>query len=94
MSLPRHGLPEAFGSSGCRQLIVAGDYIDFSPLYRGLRTRWHSYLSELRELGVQADYLDLPGTGQPGNSHLLMMDRNSAEVAAAIASWLESVNGD
>jgi pimeloyl-ACP methyl ester carboxylesterase len=88
-----HGLPEAagFSASAGRQLIVAGDFIDFSPLYLKLRARWHAYLGELRELGVTADYLDLPGAGHPGNSHLLMMDGNSDDVAALIAGWLESV---
>ena len=88
-----HGLPEAasFGPSAGCQLIVAGDFIDFSPLYRGLRARWHAYLDELRELGWTADYLDLPAAGHPGNSHLLMMDGNSDDVAALIASWLEPV---
>jgi len=88
-----HGLPEAagFGASAGRQLIVAGDFIDFSALYRGLRARWHAYLGELRELGVTADYLDLPAAGHPGNSHLQMMDGNSDDVASLIASWLESV---
>jgi pimeloyl-ACP methyl ester carboxylesterase len=87
-----HGLPAAasFRAPAGRQLIVAGDFIDRSPLYRGLRARWRPYRDELHGLGLSADYLDLPGTGYPGNSHLPMMDRNSDEVASLIENWLES----
>jgi pimeloyl-ACP methyl ester carboxylesterase len=91
-----HGLPEAgiFRGPACRQLIVAGDFIDHSALYRGLRTRWHTYLETARELGLSADYLDLPAAGCPGNSHLPMMDGNSDQVASLIVDWLDVAVGD
>ncbi len=39
--------------------------------------------------GVRADELELPKMGIRGNSHMLMMDKNNAEVAALIQKWLE-----
>ncbi len=32
--------------------------------------------------------IDLPEIGIKGNSHMLMMDRNNAEIAAVIQDWL------
>jgi pimeloyl-ACP methyl ester carboxylesterase len=86
-----HGLPEAkafAGSRTCRQLIVAGDFIDHSPMYRRLRARWFTYLDALREIGVAGEYIDLPEIGHSGNSHLPMMDHNSDDIAALIGHWL------
>ncbi|GLZ55127.1 alpha/beta fold hydrolase [Actinomycetospora sp. NBRC 106378] len=85
-----HGLPDAadFAGSTGRQLIVAGDFIELSPLYRDLRRRWRTYLEELRTAGVTADYLDLPASDHPGNTHLPMMDLTSDTVAELIVDHL------
>jgi hypothetical protein len=32
--------------------------------------------------------VDLPDVGIKGNSHMMMMDKNNAEVAAVIQKWL------
>jgi hypothetical protein len=39
--------------------------------------------------GGSVDVVDLPQAGIKGNSHMLMMDKNNAEVAALIQKWLE-----
>jgi hypothetical protein len=36
---------------------------------------------------VQVDELDLPSAGVHGNSHMLMMDRNSDEIAGQLQNW-------
>ena len=36
------------------------------------------------------DWLDLPAEGIAGNSHMLMMDTNSDEIAARILEWVEA----
>ena len=38
---------------------------------------------------LSTDVVDLPQAGIKGNSHMLMMDKNNAEVAALIQKWLE-----
>jgi len=38
--------------------------------------------------GGRVDTLDLPARGIHGNSHMLMMDRNSDQVAGLIQDWL------
>jgi hypothetical protein len=39
--------------------------------------------------GGTADRIDLPEAGVKGNSHMVMMDRNSDQVAALIQGWIE-----
>jgi hypothetical protein len=38
--------------------------------------------------GGKIDWLDLPKAGLRGNSHMLMMDRNSDEIAKRVHDWL------
>jgi hypothetical protein len=38
--------------------------------------------------GGKADVLDLPAMGIKGNTHMLMMDRNSDEVAKLVHDWI------
>jgi hypothetical protein len=39
--------------------------------------------------GGRGEILDLPANGIPGNSHMLMMDRNSDQVLTAVVGWLD-----
>ena len=41
-----------------------------------------------KSLGGRIDWIDLPDRGIFGNTHLLMMDRNSAEVAGVVRDWM------
>jgi hypothetical protein len=38
--------------------------------------------------GGVAEVLDLPKAGVAGNSHMLMMDRNSDQVAQMVQQWM------
>ena len=42
----------------------------------------------LKAAGGHIDIVDLPDVGMKGNSHMIMMDRNSDAVAALIQKWL------
>jgi pimeloyl-ACP methyl ester carboxylesterase len=88
--LEPHSLPgPADGDiAAAPQLIVAGDFIDDSPAYRGLSGTWRGYLDAVAAAGGRGDYLDLPAAGLPGNSHMLMMDASSDAVADAVGDWL------
>jgi len=44
----------------------------------------------LKAAGGSIDIVDLPDAGLRGNSHMVMMDRNSDDVAALIQKWLAS----
>jgi pimeloyl-ACP methyl ester carboxylesterase len=42
-----------------------------------------------RKAGIKADYWSLPERGIVGNSHLMMMESNSAELAGLIGGWID-----
>jgi hypothetical protein len=46
--------------------------------------KWHD---AVKAAGASADWVDLPKRGITGNSHMLMMDTNSDEIAAFIQAW-------
>jgi hypothetical protein len=48
-------------------------------------TRWHE---ALRAAGGNSMWIDLPKMNIVGNSHMLMMDTNSDQVAALIQDWM------
>lgn len=75
----------------CRvpQLVVWGDNIQASPMWRGTKTDVQAYADRINAAGGLVDMMDLPALGHTGNSHQIMMDRNSATVAGLIGHWLE-----
>jgi len=44
----------------------------------------------LKSAGGSVDFVDLPDRGIKGNSHMMMMDKNSDQVAGLIDTWLSS----
>jgi hypothetical protein len=42
----------------------------------------------MRAGGGSVDVINLPEVGIKGNSHMLMMDKNNAQVADMIQKWL------
>jgi pimeloyl-ACP methyl ester carboxylesterase len=70
-------------------LMVYGDYIEKDARWPAIRKNGLAFTSEIQKAGGNVQVLDLPQAGQHGNSHMLMMDRNNAEVAALIQGWLE-----
>jgi pimeloyl-ACP methyl ester carboxylesterase len=69
-------------------MVLFGDYIDQS-------TRWAPRLKTCREFvaaankaGGKAELLLLPEIGINGNSHMLMQDSNSLEIADLMVAWL------
>jgi len=70
-------------------LVVWGDYFDGYDRWNEIRRLVERYEDALRRQGGAADRLDLPAVGVKGNSHMVMMDRNSDQVAALIQEWIE-----
>ena len=52
------------------------------------RTGCVSAVSTITEAGGMATFLLLPALGIEGNSHIMMMDTNSIEVAGVVEDWL------
>jgi pimeloyl-ACP methyl ester carboxylesterase len=76
---------------GTPHLFVWGDYLDQHDLWKKITPAVNRYRDALRAAGVRADELLLPQMGMRGNSHMLMMDRNSDEIAGHVQLWLERV---
>ena len=74
---------------GVPHLFVWGDYLDRQDLWKRITPNVDKYETALRAQGGVAERIDLPKVGHRGNSHMLMMDRNSDQVAQLIQSWME-----
>jgi len=70
-------------------LIVYGDYIEHDSRWPKIRATGIAFAEGIKAAGGSVDVVDLPKAGIKGNSHMLMMDKNNAEVAALIQKWLE-----
>jgi pimeloyl-ACP methyl ester carboxylesterase len=75
--------------AGIPHLMVWGDHLQASAVWRQVRPRLAGYRAALVAAGVDVEDLDLPALGIAGNSHLPMMDSNSDGVAARIQAWME-----
>jgi len=71
-------------------LMVYGDYIAQDPRWPTIRANGVRFAEAVRAAGGSVDVVDLPEIGIRGNSHMIMMDRNSDQVAEVVQRWLES----
>lgn len=69
-------------------LMLFGDYVDEHPRWADYKKTDMAYAEAVRAVGGTVDWIDLPDIGIRGNSHMLMMDRNNAEIADVIHRWL------
>jgi hypothetical protein len=48
----------------------------------------------LKQAGVKADFVRLETVGISGNSHMMMLEKNSDDIITFVVSWLQkNVNG-
>ena len=69
-------------------LFIMGDFIEANPFWINLMKRTQNSVDGLTSAGAEARLLHLPKQGILGNSHMLMMDRNSNQVADLAIDWL------
>ena len=69
-------------------LFVWGDNLAGPPFWQGIAARMERVRQKLLAQGGVADRLELPQAGIRGNSHMMMMDRNSDQIAQLIQDWL------
>ena len=69
-------------------LFVWGDYLDRHSLWQKITPAVNAYEAALRKQGTDVTRIDLPKMGIRGNSHMLMMDTNSDQIAAMIQKWM------
>ncbi|MBR0650614.1 alpha/beta fold hydrolase [Roseomonas terrae] len=75
---------------GVPVLMIFGDYIAEDARWPTIRGHGVAFADAVRAAGGSVDVMDLPARGIRGNSHMIMMDRNSDEVAALVQDWLAS----
>ena len=69
-------------------LFIMGDFIEANPFWIDLMERTQNAVDGLTGAGAEASLVHLPKQGILGNSHMLMMDRNSDQVADLAIEWL------
>lgn len=80
--------PEAGKLKNIPTLFVYGDYIPLDSRWPKMRQIGLDYGDAMRAAGANVDVVNLPEVGIKGNSHMLMMDKNNAQVADLIQKWL------
>jgi pimeloyl-ACP methyl ester carboxylesterase len=74
---------------GVPHLWLWGDNVANDPVQSKVipgSVRWRDALVKA---GITADWIELPRIGIAGNSHVMMMDKNSDEIASMVQAWLE-----
>ena len=69
-------------------LVLFGDYVDLSPRWAPRLATCRAFVEATLQAGGRAELLLLPEVGIRGNSHMLMHDSNSLELADLLAGWL------
>jgi pimeloyl-ACP methyl ester carboxylesterase len=72
-------------------LVLWGDFIEDVPFWNGIRPLIDSACEAIAAAGGNVTVIDLPSIGVGGNSHLIMMDRNSDQVAGMVENWLNEL---
>ena len=71
-------------------LMLFGDNIDKDARWTAYHKTDLDYAAAVRAGGGSVDVIELPDQGITGNSHMLIMDRNNAQIADLIQKWLVS----
>ena len=71
-------------------LTIFGDYVDEHPRWATYKKQLIAYGTAIKTGGGSFDMIMLPDLGIKGNSHMLMQDKNNAEIAEVIQKWLAS----
>jgi pimeloyl-ACP methyl ester carboxylesterase len=69
---------------------IYGDFIEGDSRWPTIRANNMKFQAAIRDAGGSPELINLPAIGIKGNSHMMMMDKNSGDIAAVIQKWLES----
>jgi pimeloyl-ACP methyl ester carboxylesterase len=70
-------------------LVLFGDYVGLSPLWAARLRSCREFVQVVNKSGGHAELVALPDVGFHGNSHMLMQDKNSLEVADWLLAWID-----
>jgi pimeloyl-ACP methyl ester carboxylesterase len=79
---------KAAALKGIPTVMIFGDYIEKDARWPQIRKNDYDFADAVRAAGGSVEVINLPEIGIKGNSHMMMMDKNNAEVAAVIQKWL------
>lgn len=71
-------------------MMMFGDYVDQHPRWKEYKRIDSEYGEAIKSAGGSVDLVMLPDIGIKGNSHMLMQEKNNAEIADVIQKWLVS----
>ncbi len=74
--------------SAIPHLFIFGDNLDQGALWQGIVPNIRRYYEGLEAVGTDVTWVSLPERGITGNTHMMMMDRNSDQIAELIQQWL------
>ncbi len=69
-------------------LILFGDFVDGSARWAPRLQACREFVAAVNAAGGRAELMSLPSMGIAGNSHMLMQDGNSLEVADLLLDWI------
>lgn len=70
-------------------LVLFGDYVDQSPRWAPRLKLCRAFVAAANAAGGRAELILLPEIGIHGNSHMLMQDKNSLDIADWLTGWLD-----
>src|SRR5262245_23688465 len=69
-------------------MMLFGDYVDQHPRWAAYKKTDTEYAEAVKAAGGSVDLVSLPDIGIKGNSHMLMQEKNNAEIVEVIQKWL------
>lgn len=81
------------GTTALPTLSIFGDHMEVRPQMPARREECRQLVAATQAAGMPAQLLDLPALGIRGNSHLMMMENNSREIAMRMLNWLDGLPG-
>jgi len=69
-------------------LVIYGDHFGESPFWQRILQATTCYREALAVQGGVTGLIDLPAQGIRGNTHMLMLDRNSDQVIGLVQDWM------
>jgi pimeloyl-ACP methyl ester carboxylesterase len=69
-------------------VVIYGDNAKDHPRWGKIRQNVVDYAGAIKTAGGNTEVIDLPDIGIKGNTHMVMMDKNSDQVADVIQKWL------
>jgi hypothetical protein len=70
-------------------MILYGDYMEISPRWAPRLKACRAFTEKANQAGGKVELLLLPEAGINGNSHMIMQDSNSIQIADILGSWIE-----